>query len=106
LLESFEAVLEMERKAEETISEAKEKAEEIRNNAQEKAKAVYDQTFSKIIAEAELKSIEIKNQAKRDAESEAQIYMKNAEKLKKEILVCAEQKFDEAVNTILDEILQ
>jgi putative cell wall-binding protein len=106
LLESFEAVLEMERKAEEIISEAKEKSEEIRNNAQEKAKAVYDQTYRKIIAEAERESIEIQDQAKMDAEAESQIYIRNAEKLKKKILVRAEQKFDEAVNTILDEILQ
>ena len=105
MLESFKAVLEKEREAEKIIQEAKEQAEKIRKNAQEKAEAVYRETYQDTIAETERKSIEIKEQAKKNAESEAQIFIKRAEKLKKKILVSAEQKFSEAVNSILHEIL-
>jgi len=105
LLESFKAVLEKEREAEKIILEAKEQAEKIKKNAQEKAEAVYMETYQETIAEARRKSIEIKEQAKKGAESEAQIFIKRAEKLKKKILVGAEQKFSEAVNSILHEIL-
>jgi F0F1-type ATP synthase membrane subunit b/b' len=105
LLESFKAVLEKEREAEKIIQESKEQAEKIRKNAQEKAEAVYRETYQDTIAEARRKSIEIKEQAKKDAESEAQIFIKRAEKLKKKLLVSAEQKFSEAVDSILNEIL-
>jgi len=105
LLESFKAVLETEREAEKIIQEAKEQAEKIRKNAQEKAETVYKETYQNVIAEARCKSIEIKEQAKKDSESEAQIFIKRAEKLKKKILVNAEQKFSEAVDFILNEIL-
>jgi vacuolar-type H+-ATPase subunit H len=105
LLESFKAVLEKEREAEKIIQEAKIQAEKIRKNAQEKAEAFYRETCQDTIAEARRKSIEIKEQAKKDAESEAQIFIKRAEKLKKKLLVSAEQKFSEAVDSILNEIL-
>jgi len=105
LLESFKAVLEKEREAEKIIKEAKEQAEKIRKNAQEKAEAVYRETYQNTIAEAKRKSIEIKEQAKKIAESEAQIFIKRAEKLKKKILVSADQKLSEAVDSILNEIL-
>jgi vacuolar-type H+-ATPase subunit H len=105
LLESFKAVLETERDAERLIREAEEQAEKIKKSAQERAEAVYRETCQETIAEAKRKSIEIKEQAKTDAESEAQIFIKRAEKLKKKILASAEQKFGEAVNSILHEIL-
>lgn len=105
MLESFKAVLEKERDAEKLILEAEEQAEKIKKNAQERAEAVYWETYQETIAEAERKSIEMKERAKTDAESEAQIFIKRAEKLKKKILVSAEQKFGEAVNSILHEIL-
>ena len=105
MLKSFKTVLEKEREAEKIILEAREQADIIRKNAQEKAGAVYRKTYQKTIAEARRKSIEIKEQAKKDAESEAQVFIKRAEKLKKKILVGAEQNFSEAVNSILQEIL-
>jgi F0F1-type ATP synthase membrane subunit b/b' len=105
LLESFKAVLEMERKAEELVIAAKKKAEKIKNDAQEKAETVYMCTYQKTLAEAKRKAIEMKEQAIKDAESEAQIFIKRAEKLKKKILASAKQKFGEAVDSILDEIL-
>ena len=85
--------------------DAREQAEIIKKRAQEKAEAVYKETYQKTIDDAKRKSIEIKEQAKNDAESEAQIFIKRAEKLKKKILVNAEQKFSNAVNSILKEIL-
>jgi vacuolar-type H+-ATPase subunit H len=105
LLESFKAVLEKERESEKLILEAEERAEKIKKNAQEKAEVVYRETYQETIAEAKSKSIEMKERAKKDAESEAQIFIKRAEKLKNKILVGAEQKFSEAVNSILHEIL-
>ena len=105
MLESFKAVLEKEREAENIIQQAKEQAERIRKNAQEMGETVYKETYQETIAEARRKSIEIKEQAKQIAESEAQIFIKRAEKLKKKILVGAEQKFCKAVDSILDEIL-
>ena len=62
-------------------------------------------TFITSVAEAKRKSIEIKEQAKKDAESETQIFIKRAEKLKKKILASAEQKISGAVDLILKEIL-
>jgi len=105
LLESFKAVLEKEREAEEIIQQAKEQAERIRKNAQEMSETVYKETYQETISEARRKSIEIKEQAKQIAESEAQIFIKRAEKLKKKILATAEQKFCTAVDSILNEIL-
>ena len=105
MLESFKEVLEKEREAEKIILDAKEQAENIKKSAQEKAEAVYKETCQKAIDDAKRKSIKIKEHAKTDAESQAQIFIKRAEKLKKKILVNAEQKFSEAVDLILNEIL-
>jgi vacuolar-type H+-ATPase subunit H len=105
LLESFKAVLEKEREAEKLILKAEEQAEKIKNNAQEKGETVYMEMYRETIDEAKRKSIEMKDQAKTDAESEAQIFIKNAEKQKKKLLAIAELKFGEAVNSILTEIL-
>ncbi len=105
MLESFKAVLEKEREAEKIIQEAKKQANKIRNNAREKAETVYRETYQATIAEARRKSIETKQQAKEIAESEAQIFIEHAEKLKKKILVNAEQKFSEALDFVINEIL-
>ena len=105
MLESFKAVLEKEREAEKIIQQAKEKADKIRKNAQKKGETVYMETYQRTIAEARRKSMEIKEHAKQIAESEAQIFIKRAEKLKKKILASAEQKFCKAVDSVLDEIL-
>ena len=70
-----------EREAEEIIAEAKELAEVIGKNAQEKAEAVYRKTYQKVIDDAKSKSVEIKEHAKKDAESEAQVFIKRAEKM-------------------------
>lgn len=105
MFESFKVVLEKEREAEKIIQNAKEQAEKIRKNAQEKAESVYRETYQDTIAEARRKSIEIKERAKKDAESEAQIFVKRAETLKKKILISSEQKIGEAVDSILNEIL-
>ena len=105
MLDSFKEVLEKEREAEKIIMDAREQAEIIKKRAQEKAEAVYKETYQKAIDDAKRKSIKIKEQAKNDAESEAQIFIKRAEKLKKKILVDAEQKFSGAVDLVLKEIL-
>ena len=105
MLDSFKEVLEKEREAEKIILDAREQAEIIKKRAQEKAEAVYKETYQKAIDDAKRKSIKIKKYAKTDAESEAQIFVKRAEKLKKNILVGAEQKFSGAVDLILKEIL-
>ena len=85
--------------------DAREQAEIIKKRAQEKAEAVYKETYQKAIDDAKRKSIEMKEQAKNDAESEAQIFIKRAEKLKKKIRASAEQKISGAVDLILKEIL-
>ena len=105
MLDSFKEVLEKEREAEKIIMDAREQAEIIKKRAQEKAEAVYKETYQKAIDDAKRKSIEMKEQAKNDAESEAQIFIKRAEKLKKKILASAEQKISGAVDLILKEIL-
>ena len=105
MLESFKEVLAKEREAQKLVLEAEEQAKNIKENAQEKAKTVYNDTFQETIAAAKRKSIEMKEQAKTDAESEAQIFVKQAKKLKKKILANAEQKFGEAVDLVLHEIV-
>ena len=105
MLDSFKEVLEKEREAEKIILDAREQADNIKKRAQEKAEVVYKQTYKKTIDEAKRKSLKIKEHAKTDAESEAQIFVKRAEKLKKKILVDAEQKFSGAVDLVLKEIL-
>ena len=105
MLESFKVVLEKEREAEKLVLEAKEQAEKIKNSAQEKAETVYIEVYQETIDETKNKIIEMKAQAKMDAEFEAQVFIKNAEKQKKNLLAIAELKFNEAVNFILTEIL-
>lgn len=105
MLESFKAVLEKEREAEKIRLEAREQAEKIEKEAQEKAENVYGATYQETIAEAKRKSIEIKEQAKIDAESRAQIFLRRAKKQKKKIRIDAEKNFDEAVNAALNETL-
>ena len=105
LFETFRAVLEKEREAEKIIQYAKEQANKIIKDAKEKAETVYRETYQDTIAEARRKSIETKQQAKEIAESEAQIFIKHAEKLKKKIRVNAEQKYREALDLVINEIL-
>jgi len=105
LLESFKAVLDNEREAEKIRLEAREQAKKIKKETQEKAENVYGATYQETIAEAKRKSIEIKEQAKIDAESRAQIFLRRAKKQKKKVRIDAEKKFDEAVNVALNEIL-
>lgn len=94
-----------EREAEKIRLEAREYAKKIGKEAQEKAENVYGATYRETVAEAKRKSIEIREQAKIDAESEMQSFIRRAEKQKKKIRINAEKKFDEAVNATLNEIL-
>jgi flagellar biosynthesis/type III secretory pathway protein FliH len=105
LLKSFKAVLDKEREAEKIRLEAREQAEKIEKEAQEKVAEIYREIYQETIAEAKRKSIEINEQAKIDAESRAQIFVRRAKKQKKKIRIDAEKKFDEAVNAALNEIL-
>lgn len=105
LLDSFKAVLETERKAEKIINSARIQSEKIRNSIQEKAEKAYSKTYQDTIDEARRKSVEIKEQAKKNAVTEAQVFIKQAKKLKKKIVACAEENFSEAVDSILNEIL-
>lgn len=105
LLESFETVLEKEREAERILLEAKEEAEQLKKKAQEKAEEVYRKTYQATTAQVKRKSIEIKKQARMDAERDAQIFLTRAEKQKEKILKDTEEKFSEAVNAVINEIL-
>ena len=105
LLDSFKAVLEKEREAEKIVIEARKKAKTIETAAQEQAGSVYKETYEKAINEAKQKAAEIKEQAKKEAETEAQIFVKNSEKLKKELTTSAEQNFGEAVERVLQQLL-
>ena len=105
MLDSFKAVLEKEREAEKIIQDARNQAEQIKVDAQKKAEEVSKNTYQKTIADAKQKSVEIKESARTDAEAEAQIFLKRAEKLKKKIRTLGEKKFDEAVDSILHEIM-
>ena len=105
MLESFKEVLEKEREAEKIITKAEKQAEKIKKNAHERAKLIFKETYQGTIAEAKRKSIEMKKRAKKDAESEAKIFIKQAEKIRKKILANAEQKLKITVNSILHEII-
>ena len=105
MLESFKTVLDKEMEAKKILLEAKEQAEKLKKEAQEKAEEVYRKTYQETIAQAKRKSIEIKEKARIDAERDAQIFLKRAEKQKKKILKETETKFSEAVNAVLHEIL-
>ena len=98
-------VLEKEMQAKQIMIEAKEKADTILREAQEKSEEVYRKTYQKAIARAKEESIKIKDQAKVDSESEAQIFLEHAKKQKEKTRIEAEKKFDIAVKTILHEIL-
>lgn len=97
--------MEKEREAEKIIQDARNQAEQIKLNAQKKAEEVSKKTYQKTIDDAKQKSVEIKEKARNDAEAEAQIFLKRAEKMKKKIRNLGEQKFDEAVDSILHEIM-
>lgn len=105
MFESFKTVLEKEREAEQIIFDAKEQAELLIKKAQEKSELVYKKTYNKTIDEAKLKAAKIKEEAKKDGESKAQVFIENAEQLKKKFAISAEKRFDEATNKILHEIL-
>ena len=105
MLESFKTVLDNEREAEKIQQEAKELAEKLRKEAQEKAEEIYRTTYQEIIDQAKNESIKIKDTAKIDAERETQIFLKRAKKQKIKISKEIEQKFIEAVNAVLGEIL-
>ena len=105
LLESFKTVIEKEKEAEKIILDAKAQAERLRKQAQKKGEEIYGEIFRGAIAQAKHRSIEIKEQARIDAERDAQIYLKRAEREKKQISKDTEEKFGEAVNTVLIEIL-
>jgi vacuolar-type H+-ATPase subunit H len=97
--------LEKEREAEKIIKDARNQAEQIKLNAQKEAEEVSKKTYQKTIDDAKQKSVEIKEKARNDAEAEAQIFLKRAEKMKKKIRNLGEQKFDEAVDSVLHEIM-
>lgn len=105
LFESFKTLLEKEREADQIIFNAKEQAELLIRRAQEKAGLVYNRTYDETINSAKQKSTEIKNNAKKDAESKAQLFIENAEKLKKKLSVFAKKRSKQAIDNILAEIL-
>jgi vacuolar-type H+-ATPase subunit H len=105
LFESFKTLLEKEREADRIIVNAKEQAELIVKKAQEKAGLAYKRTYDETIDLAKQKSTEIKDKAKKDAESNAQLFIENAEKLKKKLLVFGKKRSKEATDNILREIL-
>ena len=97
--------MEKEREAEKIIQDARNQAEQIKVDAQKKAEEVSKNTYQKTIADANKMSLEIKETARTDAEADAQIFLKHAEKMKKKIRSLGEQKFKEAVDSILHEIM-
>ena len=97
--------MEKEREAEKIVLEAEDKAEKIKTSDQEKADIVFRETYQETISEAKRKSIKMKEQAKKEAESEAQIFITRAEKLEKKVTIDAQEKFEEAVDFILNAIL-
>ena len=105
MLKSFKTVLDEERTAEKILLEAKTKVDKLRKEAKEKAGEIYRKTYQENINQAKRKTIEIKEQARMDAERDAQIFLKRAEKEKKKILKDTEEKFSEAVDAVLNEIL-
>ena len=105
MLESFKTVLDKEMEAKKILLEAKEHAEKLTKEAQEKAEEVFSKTYQDTITQAKRKSTEIKEKARMDAERDAQIFLKRAETEKKKILKDTEEKFSEAVDAILHEIL-
>ena len=105
MLDSFKMVLEKKMQAKKIMIEAKEKAEALLTEAQEEAEEVYKKTYQETIAQAKEKSIEIKDRAKMEAESEGQIFLERSKKQKEKIRMDTEKKFDNAVKTTLNEIL-
>ena len=91
--------------AEKLLLEAKTKADKMKKEAKETAEEIYRKTYQENIDQAKRKTIEIKEQARMDAERDAQVFLKRAEKQKKKILKDTEEKFSEAVNAVLHEIL-
>ncbi|MCW8801862.1 MAG: hypothetical protein OQK81_00735 [Candidatus Bathyarchaeota archaeon] len=105
MLDSFKEVLEKEREAETIVNNARKIAQKIETETEEKAELVYKQTYQETIEQAKQEAILLKEHAKKDAESNAQSYVINAEKTKKKLVAMAEQNYDEAVNMVLEEIL-
>ena len=97
--------MEKEREAEKIIQDARNQAKQIKLNAQKKAEEVSKKTYQKTIDDVKQKSVEITEKARSEAEAEAQIFLKRAEKMKKKIRNLGEQKFDDAVDSILHEIM-
>ena len=86
------------------IDEATVEAEKIKSEANEKLVETYNKAYEETKAEADRRALELKNKAKEDAKREAESIISNAEEQKEEIRVKARERFQEAVNAILEEI--
>ncbi len=105
MLDSFKVVLEKEREAEDIVNAARKEAQKIEADAQQKAELVYKQAYQETISQAKREAILLKERAKKDAESNAQVFVSNAKKMKNKLVASAEENFDEAVNCVLEQIL-
>lgn len=105
LLDSFKAVLEKEREAEDIVNAARKKAQKIEAEAQQKAELAYKNAYQETISKAKREAIILKERAKKDAESDAQVFIRNSKKMKNKLVVSAKKNFDEAVDSVLKQIL-
>lgn len=105
LHEILKKILEGESEGRKILEDANDQTEKIKREGQEKAEAIYKKAYEEAIADGERKSMDIKKNARKDAELEAESILHRAEEQIKEIQVKARKNFDAAVNTILDEII-
>lgn len=105
MLEVFEKIKDAEKEAQRIIDEANSQAEKIRIETERKVEDVYRSVYNETVAEARRKSLELEKKAKEKAEVEGESFLRNAEKQVKEVRTRAEKRFEEAVDTVLNEIL-
>ena len=105
LLEILKMITSAEREAGKILDEANIQCQMIRRKAERKAEEIYKRAYEEAVAETRRKCIQLQKRGMDEAEREAEILLRKAEEQRNEIRTRSEEKFDEAVNTVLNEIL-
>ena len=105
LLEILKIVRDAESEARKILDEAKVEAERISRVAKTKADEVYSKVYEQAVAGARRRSVELQEKRRNEAEREAEVFLRHAQEQIEQIRIKAEERFDEAVDAILNEIV-
>lgn len=106
MLEVFKAIKEKEIEAKKIIEEALAQAEKIKREAELIALQEYEKAYKSAMGSFKQKIAELKEQMAESINLEVKNILSKAEEKAKEIEIRAKSRFDDAVETILNDILK